>query len=339
MELLADSIDAEFESTIPRLCAMRFEHRAGDLPLTAGIAARWRVAVEESSGRSNRCGRVPDRRGVVRCGTVDRGRGARGLRLVRDRQPAARARRQGRRARRAPGQRARPLLLRRRPGRHGVRRRDRPGDRGPARFRRPGARALPRRFRRGPRPAVLRHPPAPPGRGRGRARGDPVRARAPRRRSSPAPTSSSTRARRTSTSCGRALSSSSPGPGRPARWRPRSSRSASRTACRSRPTSSSTCRFLPNPHWIDALRAHSGLDEDVRDYVMSSPEAVEFLQRIDELVAFLLPYYAREGKSYVSVAIGCTGGQAPFGRARRGARDEAAGRGFAPTVHHRDVNR
>ena len=68
-------------------------------------------------------------------------------------------------------------------------------------------------------------------------------------------------------------------------------------------------RFLPNPHWVDALRPHSGLDDDVRDYVMSSPEAVEFLARIDDLVTFLLPFFSREGKSYVSIAIGCTGGR------------------------------
>ena len=98
-------------------------------------------------------------------------------------------------------------------------------------------------------------------------------------------------------------------------------------------------RFLPNPHWIDALRAHSGLDEDVRDYVMSSPEAVEFLQRIDELVAFLLPYYAREGKSYVSVAIGCTGGRHRSVVLAEELATRLRAEGFAPTVHHRDVNR
>ncbi|MGD0743404.1 MAG: RNase adapter RapZ [Acidimicrobiales bacterium] len=98
-------------------------------------------------------------------------------------------------------------------------------------------------------------------------------------------------------------------------------------------------RFLPNPHWIDALRPHNGLDEDVREYVMSSPEAVEFLERIGDLAAFLLPYYAREGKSYVSIAIGCTGGRhrsvvlAEALAARLRARD------FAPEVHHRDLNR
>ena len=98
-------------------------------------------------------------------------------------------------------------------------------------------------------------------------------------------------------------------------------------------------RFLPNPHWVEALRPHSGLDEDVREYVLGSPEAVEFLERLDELVNFLLPYYAREGKSYVSIAIGCTGG-----RHRSVVLAEELARrlrkaGYSPTVHHRDIDR
>ena len=98
-------------------------------------------------------------------------------------------------------------------------------------------------------------------------------------------------------------------------------------------------RFLPNPHWIDALRPHSGLDEDVRDYVMSSPEAVEFLARIGDLVAFLLPYYAREGKSYVSVAIGCTGGRHRSVVLAEALAARLRAQGFALDVHHRDLKR
>ncbi len=97
-------------------------------------------------------------------------------------------------------------------------------------------------------------------------------------------------------------------------------------------------RFLPNPHWIDALRPHSGLDDDVRDYVMSSPEAVEFLQKIGDLVAFLLPFYAREGKSYVSIAIGCTGGRHRSVVLVEELAEKLRGQGFSPEVHHRDVN-
>jgi UPF0042 nucleotide-binding protein len=98
-------------------------------------------------------------------------------------------------------------------------------------------------------------------------------------------------------------------------------------------------RFLPNPHWIDALRAHSGLDEDVRDYVMSSPEAVEFLGRIEDLVTFVLPYYAREGRFYVSIAIGCTGGRHRSVVLAEELATKLTVRGFNPTVHHRDLTR
>ncbi|MEX2100199.1 MAG: RNase adapter RapZ, partial [Acidimicrobiia bacterium] len=68
------------------------------------------------------------------------------------------------------------------------------------------------------------------------------------------------------------------------------------------------CRFLPNPHWVDELRPLTGREEPVRAYVLAQPETAEFLDRIDDLFALLLPAYAREGKSYVSIGIGCTGG-------------------------------
>lgn len=99
------------------------------------------------------------------------------------------------------------------------------------------------------------------------------------------------------------------------------------------------CRFLPNPHWVAGLRDHTGLDAAVRDYVLDRPEAEEFLTRIDDLLAFLLPAYAREGKSYLSIAIGCTGGQ----HRSVAIAEELARRvrlhGFDPVVHHRDIPR
>lgn len=98
-------------------------------------------------------------------------------------------------------------------------------------------------------------------------------------------------------------------------------------------------RFLPNPHWVEALRPHSGLDDDVREYVMSSPEAVDFLDRLDDLVAFLLPFYAREGKSYLSVAIGCTGGRHRSVVLVEELAKRLTKAGFSPTVHHRDIDR
>jgi len=68
-------------------------------------------------------------------------------------------------------------------------------------------------------------------------------------------------------------------------------------------------RFLPNPHWDPALRPMSGLDEPVRDAVVTRPEAVAFLDRYDQLLATLTDGFAREAKRFLTVAIGCTGGR------------------------------
>ena len=68
-------------------------------------------------------------------------------------------------------------------------------------------------------------------------------------------------------------------------------------------------RFLPNPFFVDGLRGRSGLDPEVRDYLEAIPEYREFRARIVDLVAFLIPRYIREGKSYLTVAMGCTGGR------------------------------
>ena len=97
------------------------------------------------------------------------------------------------------------------------------------------------------------------------------------------------------------------------------------------------CRFLPNPHWIDDLRPLTGLDDPVRRYVLDQVAARDLLTRLDDLLGLLLPAYVAEGKSYLTIAFGCTGG-----RHRSVAiADEVAGilrhRGFAPTVVHRDI--
>ncbi len=68
-------------------------------------------------------------------------------------------------------------------------------------------------------------------------------------------------------------------------------------------------RFLPNPHFIPALRQHTGLEPAVASYVMQQPETAEFTERINGLLDFLLPLYRKEGKSYLTIAIGCTGGK------------------------------
>jgi RNase adapter protein RapZ len=99
------------------------------------------------------------------------------------------------------------------------------------------------------------------------------------------------------------------------------------------------CRFLPNPFWIEELRPFSGLDEPVRDYVLSQPETKDFLEKVDGLLAGILPSFVREGKSYLTIALGCTGG-----RHRSVALAEALGarlgeHGDPVSVFHRDVDR
>ncbi|WP_201714088.1 RNase adapter RapZ [Rossellomorea arthrocnemi] len=68
-------------------------------------------------------------------------------------------------------------------------------------------------------------------------------------------------------------------------------------------------RFLPNPHYIDHMRPKTGLDEEVSTYVLKWNETNKFIEKVTDLLAFMLPQYKREGKSQLVVAIGCTGGQ------------------------------
>jgi UPF0042 nucleotide-binding protein len=68
-------------------------------------------------------------------------------------------------------------------------------------------------------------------------------------------------------------------------------------------------RFLPNPHYIDHMRPKTGLEEEVSSYVLKWAETQKFLEKVLDLLTFMLPYYKREGKSQLVIAIGCTGGQ------------------------------
>lgn len=68
-------------------------------------------------------------------------------------------------------------------------------------------------------------------------------------------------------------------------------------------------RFLPNPYYIDELKPKTGNDKEVQDYVMKSPEAGEFLEKLEDMIRFLIPYYVKEGKYQLVIGIGCTGGK------------------------------
>ena len=98
-------------------------------------------------------------------------------------------------------------------------------------------------------------------------------------------------------------------------------------------------RFLPNPHWVPELRDLRGTDSAVSDYVLDSPDAEEFLDRVDELVAFLIPRYEAEGKSYVSIGVGCTGGHHRSVAIAEEMARRLDSRGITAAVRHRDVDR
>jgi len=98
-------------------------------------------------------------------------------------------------------------------------------------------------------------------------------------------------------------------------------------------------RFLPNPHWDENLRPLSGLDQAVKDDVLSRPQAIEFLRNFQALLQSVLPHYASEGKSYLTIAVGCTGG-----RHRSVAIAEEIAQGLRAAgqpvrVSHRDLGR
>ena len=99
------------------------------------------------------------------------------------------------------------------------------------------------------------------------------------------------------------------------------------------------CRFLPNPYWLDELRDRSGRDQVVRDYVFGQPETGVFLGKVVDLVVMLIPAFVREGKSYLTVALGCTGGRHRSVVLADALADELVGGGVKATVFHRDIDR
>jgi len=99
------------------------------------------------------------------------------------------------------------------------------------------------------------------------------------------------------------------------------------------------CRFLPNPYWDETLRTHSGLEASVRDYVLSRPETTDFLDHLDGLLAMLIPAYIREGKSYLTVAMGCTGGRHRSVVLAEELASRLDAHGMPTTVFHRDIER
>jgi RNase adapter protein RapZ len=97
-------------------------------------------------------------------------------------------------------------------------------------------------------------------------------------------------------------------------------------------------RFLPNPHWDEELRPQSGLDAPVKEFVMGQQLALDFLDRVDSLLELVLPAYVHEGRSYLTIGIGCTGGRHRSVAMVEETAARMANRGYHPRVSHRDIN-
>lgn len=98
-------------------------------------------------------------------------------------------------------------------------------------------------------------------------------------------------------------------------------------------------RFLPNPYFVPRLRKFTGKDPKVRRYIQSFPQTPEFLRRIEGLLTYLIPHYIREGKSYLTIAFGCTGGKHRSVMLSEAVKKALDRRGFSTKVIHRDIDK
>ena len=98
-------------------------------------------------------------------------------------------------------------------------------------------------------------------------------------------------------------------------------------------------RFLPNPHFVPRLRPFSGKNPRVARYIRSFPQTGQFLRRIESLLSYLIPHYIREGKSYLTVALGCTGGRHRSVMLAEVIRRALARKGYSTKVVHRDLDK
>jgi RNase adapter protein RapZ len=96
-------------------------------------------------------------------------------------------------------------------------------------------------------------------------------------------------------------------------------------------------RFLPNPNYIPRFKNLTGKDPDVASYIRSFPQTVEFINRISELLVYLLPHYIREGKSYLTICFGCTGGQHRSVMMADEIKRNLSAAGYTAKVNHRDI--
>ena len=98
-------------------------------------------------------------------------------------------------------------------------------------------------------------------------------------------------------------------------------------------------RFLPNPYFIEGLRQLDGMDRQVEDYVMSREESKTFLKELFSLMAFLIPNYEKEGKAYLNIALGCTGGKHRSVVMLNKLDERLSEMGYITNLNHRDIKR
>ena len=96
-------------------------------------------------------------------------------------------------------------------------------------------------------------------------------------------------------------------------------------------------RFLPNPFYVDSLKRLTGNDKPVRDYVMSFPEAGTFMEKLVDMISFLIPGYVKEGKNQLVIGIGCTGGQHRSVTIANALADRLKGGDYGINLYHRDA--
>jgi UPF0042 nucleotide-binding protein len=98
-------------------------------------------------------------------------------------------------------------------------------------------------------------------------------------------------------------------------------------------------RFLPNPHYIDSLREKTGRNKKVKEYVLQSEETESFFIKLIRFLNYLIPRFEEEGKSYLTIAVGCTGGKHRSVVLAEKLKDHIRSRGYSVKVYHRDIHK
>jgi UPF0042 nucleotide-binding protein len=98
-------------------------------------------------------------------------------------------------------------------------------------------------------------------------------------------------------------------------------------------------RFLPNPHYVEELRPHTGAEDEVRDYVMKWPVTKEYIKRLTQFVDYLAPHFIKEGKTQLVIGVGCTGGRHRSVALANALGEFLVAKGYAAMVEHRDMSK